>query len=78
MTTVTVTMKASTERRIANAKIGDHQLFSVTLGYEGNIPDFSGTLYAIDEENAEIVCSHEATNRGWPREHIISHVTKLQ
>lgn len=66
------------DRRIANAKAGAHQLFSVVLGYEGNIPNFSATVYAIDEENAEVVCSHEATNKGWSREYTTSHVTKLQ
>lgn len=70
-------MTSPGDRRIANAKIGEHQLFSVTLNYEGNIPNFSGTVYAIDEENAVRVCGHEANNKGWPKDYIHFHVIKL-
>lgn len=71
-------MNASTERSVSNYKVGGVQLYSVVLGYEGNTPNFSATVYATDEDNAVVVCNHEATNKGWPRDHATSHAIKLK
>ena len=68
------TMKTSTDYH----KVGGVQLYSVMLGFEGNVPNFSATVYATDEENAIVVCGHEATNKGWPREFSTSHAIKLK
>lgn len=67
-------MNASTDHH----KVGGVQLYSVVLGYEGNTPNFSATVYATDEDNAVVVCNHEATNKGWPRDHATSHAIKLK
>lgn len=54
------------------------EYYSVTLYYEGNIPNFSGTVPARDKLHAERLVHYDALAKGWPRKDVRAEVIKLK
>lgn len=57
---------------------GRMKLYEVEVTFAGNIPSFKTMLYAFDEENAKLIATYEASNKGWPRDYEQSFATQCK